>query len=382
MQWSIDKEKKERLLAWVKDRYALPLKAVLNITYRCNQNCLFCGDAVNRKKNIIDYKNELPDETWIKLVKECRDIGVKEWWFPGLGEPLMRKDLLLKIIDEIKSAKHSNCVTNMNSNGTLFDLPTLTKFVEKGFDELSFSLESTNPSTHNYLRGLKGSFQKLIWAAKTLKNLKKEYKKDKPVFTVCSVLTQKNYSEFKKLIKLSKDIGAEKINVNPLRIDSGNYPNINKENLRITQKQVQEIKKQLPFIKKYAHNKGIQFDMNSLEDLELFYDIKEDNKIAQGYDLGKKFETYEQKFINSPCHEPWYCISIDPFGNVTPCTSTGNENVISNIKKESIKKIWARKEFKKIRESILNNKPLKVCSKCLIFSVREHSKRIMGSENV
>ncbi len=370
----VNQEKKRRLKEWQEKKYSLPLKAVLNITYRCNLNCLFCGDAVNRKNRKIDFKKELSDEEWIRLVKESLNLGVKEWWFPGIGEPLMRKELLMCLINIIKSSKDTYC--KITSNGTLFDRSNIKNLIKKEIDEVSLSLDSTNFKIHDFLRGKDGTFQRLISTAQEFKKLKQRYKKELPVISLNFVLTQKNFSEFKDLINLAKELNIKKISINPLRIDSGNYNLITKEKLRLTKDKMKEIKKEIPKIKDYAKIKKIQFDINSIKELEIIHDLKEEKKTFQGYNQKKEIN---QKIINASCHEPWYCFAIDPFGNITPCTSAGNENKIANVKKHLIKDIWIGKEFQNIRKSLLQNKPLKVCSKCLASLVRIHAKKIAQS---
>jgi len=376
----LNQEKNKRMQMWAKAKYAPPLKAVLNITYKCNLNCIFCGDAVNRKNGNIDYDCELEDEEWVKVVKDCGNLGVKEWWFPGIGEPLMREELLKNLIGIIKSFKGQYC--KITSNGTLLDYDFLKEIINKEVDEISLSLDSVNPVKHNYLRGQKGSFERLVHSARTLKRLKTRYKKNMPIVSINFVLNRKNYQEFKSLIVLAKNLGIQKISVNPLRVDSGNYPLIKKENLRLTKKQMTWLKEDIPSIHEYAKSKGIQFDINSWGELEIIHNVKGEKKTLQGYNLKGKSKSYKEKLFNAPCHEPWYCLAIDPFGNIAPCTSAGDEGTISNLKESTISEIWQGKSFNKIRQKILDNHPLGVCSKCLASLVRLHSKQILGSKNV
>ena len=68
----------------------LPSTAVLELTSRCNHQCIFCSCPWEYDK---DYKNnELSTEEWCRVLDLYFANGVNHVTFTG-GEPLLRKDL-------------------------------------------------------------------------------------------------------------------------------------------------------------------------------------------------------------------------------------------------------------------------------------------------
>lgn len=81
---------------------------VINITERCNFNCLHCYEAVD---NEIP-RNEMSLENVRKLLKEAADCGIQNIKITG-GEPLIHKDFL-----EIVKSVYENGMTvdRINTN--------------------------------------------------------------------------------------------------------------------------------------------------------------------------------------------------------------------------------------------------------------------------
>ena len=92
-------EKIRRLLEWVRGRKAPPFTLDINPTDRCNLKCIHCWQRAFKH---IDSSYELKDEELIRIVKEGIKLGVREFEITGGGEPLMRRDLTLKLMELIK----------------------------------------------------------------------------------------------------------------------------------------------------------------------------------------------------------------------------------------------------------------------------------------
>ena len=88
------------------NRYVLNMG--INITERCNFNCLHCYEAVD---NGIP-RNEMSLENVRKLLKEAADCGIQNIKITG-GEPLIHKDFL-----EIVKSVYENGMTvdRINTN--------------------------------------------------------------------------------------------------------------------------------------------------------------------------------------------------------------------------------------------------------------------------
>jgi radical SAM protein with 4Fe4S-binding SPASM domain len=70
----------------------LPATGVLEMTYNCNHQCLFCSCPWEAKKNGFTKRKELSTPEWKNIIKTLCDNGVSNLAFTG-GEPLMKPDI-------------------------------------------------------------------------------------------------------------------------------------------------------------------------------------------------------------------------------------------------------------------------------------------------
>lgn len=102
-----------------------PLVTHLEVTWRCNHNCVFCYNA----KNIAKASD--PSEKRITaLVGEMIEAPIAQLMITG-GEPLLRKNLVKKLVEK---TKNSELKVSVNTNGSL-----LKRFVcDKTLPKTSF----------------------------------------------------------------------------------------------------------------------------------------------------------------------------------------------------------------------------------------------------
>ncbi len=149
----------------------LPSTVVLELTYRCNHNCIFCSCPWFAPDGNFEQLPELTTEQWKSVIGEMADLGISSFAFTG-GEALLRKDCLelLEYTSSLKIRKietiDGELVTHTTSpeiyllsNGVLVDskvmdtlkrlninlsisLPGLSTFKEHtGFDNAALVLD-------------------------------------------------------------------------------------------------------------------------------------------------------------------------------------------------------------------------------------------------
>lgn len=137
-----------------------PKRIDIWVTYQCNNNCLFCVNANERKKCNHKSFEEIKNH-----IEEAKNNGVKKIVFSG-GEPTIYP----KIIEIIKFTSELNFKEIwIVTNGKMF---YYKKFVEKiidaGLTNVLFSLLGHNSQLHDYLTRSPGSFKQLIEGIKNL----------------------------------------------------------------------------------------------------------------------------------------------------------------------------------------------------------------------
>lgn len=191
-----------------------PVTVNFDVTYRCDANCPFCF------VRSLDQKSDFaPLEDLKKLISIFHKNGVLRLNFFG-GEPFIHP----KIIDLLKHARHLNFFISAVSNGSKFAKAGFVKNVASLIDIIGISLHGL-PETHEYLLGVKGSFQRTVCA---IENLISAGIKTGINFTV----TKKNYHEIEPLIKYiigERNLQIATISLNRFIPNDMLSPEINKE---------------------------------------------------------------------------------------------------------------------------------------------------------
>lgn len=186
---------------------------VLNITNKCNLKCLHCFNSSSMPEN---GKNELNDDEIIDLVNQFIELNVGNVCFSG-GEPLTRRDLLLKCLKKLQDNKIR---TSIVSNGTLIDENTSYLLKILGVAEIEISLDGILDKTHEKLRGVTGSFNKAMSSIQYLVNAG-------IATSVSFTLTSWNGNEFYKMVEELVKIGVYGVYVRPLMIMGAAFENVN-----------------------------------------------------------------------------------------------------------------------------------------------------------
>lgn len=356
------KEVVKRLKNWGKGRKRGPYSIQLNPTNRCNLECRFCWQRTNDE---IDY-SEVSDERYADLIQEAKSLGVKEIEITGGGEPMMRKGLVMRLIEEVKNQDING---KLITNGTEFEERDLKKLVNSGWDEIVFSVDGTE-ETHNYLRQVEDCFQETISSMKKLNAIRNE----NPEMTLHMVLCKENYNEIVDVLKIASNSGCENFFIEPMvtlafDTDMGKKLKMNNEE---TEKGLENIEE----TKKRAERTGINHNLGDLKK-EI---IERTNEMEEV--IGEEVEEKGKNgnIEDAACFEPWYNMIIRPEGDVGPCCMFDNQG--PNIKNNSLESIWFGEYFKTLRKKMKEHEMLSFCSKCNPSQVSDNRKirRVLRNE--
>jgi MoaA/NifB/PqqE/SkfB family radical SAM enzyme len=103
----------------------LPLEGGIDITYRCNNNCVHC--CVVEPDTGEVRRSELSTQEWLDIINQARAMGARKWTISG-GEPLLREDFEV-ILGHVSGQSSSY---SLNTNGTLITPPIAKQFTENG----------------------------------------------------------------------------------------------------------------------------------------------------------------------------------------------------------------------------------------------------------
>lgn len=166
-----------------------PNSIVWDVTSRCNLKCKHCYVEAESQKT-----EEPSTEEAKAIIDQLKKAKVFTLSFSG-GEPLLRDDLF-----ELLEYATKSIVVDVASNGLLIDEDIANRLKSTGIAYMQLSFDGLEDA-HDYLRGRKGAFNKLM---ETIKILKKVGLR----FGVTSVIYRKNVHEIKEMIELAEKLGA------------------------------------------------------------------------------------------------------------------------------------------------------------------------------
>lgn len=169
----------------------------LMISDTCFFRCIMCNFWKNTKKD-----NILPVSIYDKFFKELKNIKSKDLVVSFLGgEPLA----VPKLFELIKLAKLSNLVTNVHTNGWLLTNNVIKQLYESGLDKISISLDGSTAKIHDSIRGMKGSYKRIIDG---IKNMYQYYKKNGKnlKIIISTVILSRNIDDILNLVDLVEKI--------------------------------------------------------------------------------------------------------------------------------------------------------------------------------
>ncbi|MBR6940804.1 MAG: radical SAM protein [Clostridia bacterium] len=181
-----------------KEKYPL-CSLLIEVTKKCNAACDQCGSRCD-----IHCEELLSGDDIINALTDIKEnIGTDVMINISGGEPLMRKDLF----DIMTRAVALGFDWGMVTNGSLITDKVIEDMKKSGMKTITISLDGLR-ETHESLRHLPGSFDKIINA---LKRIREENFVDH--LQVTFVANKRNVYEFEELYAILDKIGLDSIRV-------------------------------------------------------------------------------------------------------------------------------------------------------------------------
>jgi len=184
----------------------IPKCAVLELTYLCNQRCLFCScpwEAPAGSPARLEPAEELTIEQWIDALAVLKGHGVEKLSISG-GEALLKEGLL----DLLRYIREDGCFNKdeeivLISNGMAMNEEFLEAFRK---NDVHLSLSLPGLATYTELTGTGNAGGVLYWLARA---------KEEGVKTTCNItVTKINHHELYETIANAFISGAETLLLN------------------------------------------------------------------------------------------------------------------------------------------------------------------------
>jgi radical SAM protein with 4Fe4S-binding SPASM domain len=305
-----------------------PEKVMISPTDHCNLVCKICWRHAKHGKY-----GELGLREIKKVLKDCKELGVKIIDLTGGGEAFFRKD----IFDILRLVKSYDFYGTLTTNGTLLSRERIEKLVKMKWDDISFSLDSHDSRINDCIRG-DGVFQKVINAINDFEKIKKRFNTDFPFLRITTVINKLNYMSLDGIIELANSLGIEAINFSTLV----------------------EFKTNKEFWMRRVNKRELT------KSLEKAFKKSKKMKIHTNLKSIIKFGVLNHKKPKF-CFAPWLMAFINASGKVMVCCTLASlySNIVGDINNSSFKDIWLGEKMEKFRKRVKEKKLPKECEKCI-----------------
>jgi MoaA/NifB/PqqE/SkfB family radical SAM enzyme len=283
---------------------------------------------------------ELTIEDWKDFVSSLKHFVNRQSHVHLVGgEPLIKKHIL-ELVRYI-SSQDGKFISDIVTNAVLIDEAMARGIVDSGLSTIIFSLESLKPEVHDYLRGFQGCYSKLMSAIEYVSRYRSILNRHIDI-GIQTIILAHNLGELIDLLKwVESDSTIQFISFQivkqPLNSPEDAKWYLSDEFGPLWPKDVAKVTKTIDTIIEMKKNKYSKIS-NEVPQLELYK--------AYYQNPGMMTENICCNIFNQ-------VVIVDPVGNVSFCSRTGN---IGNIKEKPLEVLWNSPEAGIVRKRILNCK--------------------------
>jgi AdoMet-dependent heme synthase len=171
-------------------RLGVPFSAQLDLTYRCNEQCVHC---------YLDHEDhgEMTTAEIKHLLKEMAEAGVFILTLSG-GEIFLRKDFF----EILECARALTFCVKLKTNAVLIREAQAARLRDLGVQSVQISIYSHRPEVHDAITKVPGSLQRSIKAIRFLKSQGLKV-------ILANVLMTDNMQDYHGVRTLAEELGAE-----------------------------------------------------------------------------------------------------------------------------------------------------------------------------
>jgi MoaA/NifB/PqqE/SkfB family radical SAM enzyme len=318
--------------------YAGPFYVTIDVTRRCNLNCLGCryhSSLVNLPApgdpTILDISFDLVE----KLCKELAAMGTTVISFMGEGEPMLHP----RLQDLISTAKALGLQVTLITNGTLLDEAHIHSLIDSRLDLLRVSLWASSIEEYgqNYPGTNPDYFRKVVNGLKLLSVLKAEKGSKFPSVHLHQPMNKNNFEKIDAMVDLAHETGCNASSFSPFLSYRGRLDS-------------------------YA----LSAEEETSLCLSLIKMKKRLNSLSMNHNIDETLLRYrigEAVWNKLPCYVGWFHARIKVDGTVLPCGPWSQP--LGHLKENRFQEIWNGPPYRAFRQRTLTREGLaciaKVC---------------------
>jgi radical SAM superfamily enzyme YgiQ (UPF0313 family) len=301
----------------------------IDLTSKCNNNCVscWCNSPLLGDKMYAGSKKfkTLPTQLAISVIDELADLGTKELFFSGGGEPFMHPDLLLIL----EHAKARGMFCTVNTNFTIMNEKIIQRLIDLSIDALTVSFWAATPESYVLTHPTKdeATFHRMTANLKMLNALKGDRG---PVVKIYNVISNLNYMDVARMVDFADETGSETVEFTVVDTIPG-----------ATDQLILDAAQRQNVLDQCARIAGRQYKVRVLG-LEQF--------VRRVSDAGAANAQYDSGLLgHSSCYIGWVFSRIMSDGDVNFCLKA-HRVPVGNIYKNSFREIWNSSRQKEFRQ--------------------------------
>lgn len=304
--------------------YTGPFYAQIDVTSRCNLQCLCCryhSPLLDKSPQDNRSNKDFPFNLFGKLCNDLKTMNTGTIVFAGSGEPMLHP----RIYDMISVAKSNGLEVIMFTNGTLLNELTVKSLIDSQLDILKVTLwaSSTDEYKQQYPEDNPNNFNKVITGLQLLSRFKIEGKTSFPFVEVRYPINSNNLNTIERIVDLTCKTGSNKLHFSLAKASGG-------EKLRqylLTPDEEKFIRLSMIQAKNQLNSQPIQ------------------------HNIDQEFMRYgfEEEFAweKVPCYIAWYYADIRVDGRVLACQRC--DITMGNLHDSDFCEIWNNTSFRAFR---------------------------------
>ena len=298
-----------------------PFDIQIEITQKCNLNCIMC-----HRHRVLKQRNEdMSLEKFKKIFNQFPDL--RNITFGGMGEVYLNKDFF-KIIKYVKS---KNVAVIFFDNFVFIDKKAANELIDLKADKIICSLDGATKETYEKIR-IGAGIENVINNVKDFFRIKKERKADFPEICFSYTVSKYNINEIIKFIELISSISGQE--------------------------------RTLIIFSKLIGNRNLSVRVPEKT-------IAEANEKAKKLNILLQWENIEKKTIDR-CSN-WLRPYINIRGEFFPCCFMMFRRPLGNILEQNYLKIWNSRAYKDFRKTIKKGEIPPLCQFCGNFRAKNNN---------
>ncbi|MFC1666696.1 radical SAM protein [Candidatus Omnitrophota bacterium] len=322
--------------------YSGPSFVQIDITNNCNNDCIGCwcnSPLLGDRRLSPEVKSQTLSLDIVKsLLDEVSDMGAKEIYYAGGGEPFMHP----RMMEILEYTKKKNLACYVNTNFTLIDKKRAKEIADLGVEHLTVSVWAGTPETYakTHPNKDKETFHRIKDTLLYLNSLKGDVKK--PYIKVYHVISNMNYHEIFEMVDFALDTGSESLEFTV--IDT--IPDAT-DALLVNRDEAMEVARKCDILKSRIDKGEFKKSLRILN-WEHFYRRISSTFAEQGQ--------YDKGLLDGlPCYVGWTFARILADGNVNSCLKS-HRFPVGNICRMKFSKIWNSPRQREFRKNALKRK--------------------------